>query len=404
MTEQQTNRAANASIKGYLYQFDRTIIELLNAASGTTVTVEGIEDIDLENTDGVESVQCKYLEAAKFSLAKVRPAVLAMVQSSLNDQALNYRLYIHCGEEGEIPTSMTLEEIKQCLTSKSREGVVTLHYDGISDEQLESFAGRFSIVAGDDFDTNRDLVHTMIQTALHCTVDDSKDLYYGNALAAINGLAIQKSVSKRKTTKTEFLKVINTREALYTRWHKEVVGIENYLIMLKRRAKANQVFDPIKSRYLIIGASSTLTKDDYVAIITALARTHYGIGKLSNARPWTVVTACEAALLEDMKKDLIATEVVYNDGYENMSFSPVLFDRWPIVNTANKTGKIGATSYDIRLISDATYRTAVADLTLPDRVVAITDAELSEYGWPSMPQALQVTDITASQLKELLGV
>jgi hypothetical protein len=55
---------------------------------------------------------------------------------------------------------------------------------------------------------------------------------------------------------------------------------------------------------------NTLGKDDYVTIITALAKQHYGIGKLSTAKPWTVVINCEPDLLADIKEGLITAEVV----------------------------------------------------------------------------------------------
>jgi hypothetical protein len=42
------NRSANATIKGYFYQFDHTIERLLEAvAPQSSVVVECIEDIDL---------------------------------------------------------------------------------------------------------------------------------------------------------------------------------------------------------------------------------------------------------------------------------------------------------------------------------------------------------------------
>jgi hypothetical protein len=403
MVDQLPNRAANAAIKGYLYQFDRTIIEVLKAPSGTTITVEGIEDIDIEHATDTEAVQCKYLEASKFSFAKIRAAIIPMLQSSRVDSRLRYRLYIYCGE-GDAPSAMTLDELKQCLTSRSRSGEVTCHYTGISDKELESFAGRLTIVEGEEFETNRAIVHAMIQSELHCAAEDSTDLYYGNALAAINDLAIIADVSMRKVTKAELVKKINTKEALYTRWHKEIVGVQRYLSMLKRQAKACQALSPIMSRYLILEHSDAYQGDDYIAIIIALAKQHYGVGKLSTAKPWTVVVNCELNLLGSIKQGLLAAEIAYNDGYENVRFSPVLFDRWPVINTAGRASKIGVTSYDIRVVSDSTYRNAVAELMAPDRVVAITGVDLNEYKWPSMPQALQVANISVNQIKELLGV
>ena len=51
-----TNRSATATIKGYFYQFDQTIVSLLEATKHGSITVEGVEDIDLD--DGGRAPSC----------------------------------------------------------------------------------------------------------------------------------------------------------------------------------------------------------------------------------------------------------------------------------------------------------------------------------------------------------
>lgn len=46
-----TDRSATATIKGYFYQFDQTIVQLLEATKHGSITVEGVEDIDLDDGD-----------------------------------------------------------------------------------------------------------------------------------------------------------------------------------------------------------------------------------------------------------------------------------------------------------------------------------------------------------------
>lgn len=51
-----TNRSATATIKGYFYQFDQTIVRLLQVTKHASFTVEGVEDIDLD--DGGRAPSC----------------------------------------------------------------------------------------------------------------------------------------------------------------------------------------------------------------------------------------------------------------------------------------------------------------------------------------------------------
>ena len=60
------NRVANYTIKGFVYQFNKTLEELLNSDDGNTIKVEGIvEDIDVISTDEFKAIQCKYFETKK---------------------------------------------------------------------------------------------------------------------------------------------------------------------------------------------------------------------------------------------------------------------------------------------------------------------------------------------------
>lgn len=92
------HRTAGPAIRGYKYQFDKTIIELIRADSETIITIEGIEDYDRSSHYMNESVQIKYLEAQCFSLALIRDAIIPMLANSVTNLDRRYKLYIHCGD------------------------------------------------------------------------------------------------------------------------------------------------------------------------------------------------------------------------------------------------------------------------------------------------------------------
>ena len=54
-------RDAIDTITGYYYQFDYYILQLLNLSKDTdTVTIEGIEDVDISEDGILKAIQCKY--------------------------------------------------------------------------------------------------------------------------------------------------------------------------------------------------------------------------------------------------------------------------------------------------------------------------------------------------------
>ena len=65
------DRVASSTIKGFLYQFNVTLEELLNSDS-EEIFVEGrIEDIDIIDESNLKAIQCKYHESQeKFQILK----------------------------------------------------------------------------------------------------------------------------------------------------------------------------------------------------------------------------------------------------------------------------------------------------------------------------------------------
>src|SRR5688572_13016267 len=79
----EAQREATATIRGYIYQFDASILAVLGATGGDTVTVEGVEDFDVLSADADTHGQVKYYEAQKLTDATVRDAVLPMLEGFL---------------------------------------------------------------------------------------------------------------------------------------------------------------------------------------------------------------------------------------------------------------------------------------------------------------------------------
>ena len=60
-----SDRITDSTIKGFLYQFNKTILEIANADDEDIITVEGVvEDVDILSASGeLEAIQYKYHES-----------------------------------------------------------------------------------------------------------------------------------------------------------------------------------------------------------------------------------------------------------------------------------------------------------------------------------------------------
>ncbi len=402
------DRAATASIKGYAYQFDLTTLEVLAAGDEDTIVVEGCEDIDLDRETGQESVQCKYLAAAKYSLAGLRKPLLPMLRAYIDGRECHYRLYVHYGDPAGVPQRLTINELKQSLTEhkRSRSRPVR-HYAGIDNGTLEAFLERFTIESGPEFSEQQTQVRAALRTALHATAEDVRDLHYPKAVSIILDLAMRPNESQRNITRPGFLALLDRRPEIYTRWHTEIVGAESMRASLKRRIRAVGLLAGDKRRLIVLGRDARAGAGELVQVshlVEKLATTGYGEGKLSSAKPWTVIYDAPAGDVLELKRRLIELGVAYHDGFETVRFSPTMFDRAPTINTHPSSKKIKSTSYDVRVVAAATYKAHLAHIDPPTVLISFATARAADFLGAGATQTLDVPGWRPEDILDLLGV
>ncbi|WP_333651653.1 hypothetical protein [Lacrimispora sp.] len=70
------DRSAVNTLKGYFYQFDFTILQLLKLEHITDkIMVEGIEDVDISSADSKIAIQCKYYESTEYNHSEISEVI-----------------------------------------------------------------------------------------------------------------------------------------------------------------------------------------------------------------------------------------------------------------------------------------------------------------------------------------
>lgn len=117
------DRTATYTIEEFNYQFNKSILEILKADSNTNIMLEGyIEDIDVFTKDGITAIQCKYYDAnEKITTSTLTKPILDMIMSFLEDDNINYELYIHYnGVIKESTVEFNLEMLENILKTKNK--------------------------------------------------------------------------------------------------------------------------------------------------------------------------------------------------------------------------------------------------------------------------------------------
>jgi len=123
------SRSAHHAIAGYHYQFDKSLIEILNASDGAQVTLEGIEDIDL----AAQLIQCKYHSGQKYTPSRVKSPLVQFIThyAGSSTRSRVYTLYAHF-REGAIPTAFSPAEFKALVGDP-------LRHLGLTETELATF-------------------------------------------------------------------------------------------------------------------------------------------------------------------------------------------------------------------------------------------------------------------------
>ena len=139
------SRNASETILGYFYQFDKTIIEIFKQTNDdNVVTIEGIEDIDIEKTDEVETIQCKYHEALEYNHSQIKKAIIFLLKDFVENARTEYKytLYAYFKSENEkLKLPLDIEYLKSNFLEYKENGIQHKVYEelNISNEDLGKF-------------------------------------------------------------------------------------------------------------------------------------------------------------------------------------------------------------------------------------------------------------------------
>ncbi len=365
------NREADHTIKGFVYQFNKTLEELLNSDDGANVKVEGIvEDIDVISSDTIKAIQCKYHETKKdFNISDISKPVLQMLAhfSENKNKNIQYILYAHFPNEPEGEKAINKADIEniigtlnqkyianyiskikppnnrdiEVLISKERKSRDDLkkikdYYSTETDLTLsidiEEFLKpeKFKFIIGKSFQNLVEEVKKLLKENSSFTQQDIEDLFYPNAIQIIADKSIEQNESNRNVEKRDFVfQLEKTKKVAISRWTKELLS---YQKLLKKRR--TQLTDNLKQnhrlRYFIYDTDYIDKLEDEIVnfIIDYLNKYHFKI-KLHSKTPIFCFKTVNTDLLSNIESRLYSKGISVATGYKGNIFFEKDFLREP---------------------------------------------------------------------------
>jgi hypothetical protein len=328
------SRAADYTIKGFLYQFNKTLLEILNSQEDSIITVEGIvEDVEIMTPAIMTAIQCKYHEASEvFKPSGIfKPLLQMMDHFHANASAsIRYILFAHYPSvNGKAQPTVGKPELEAALDSKNKDfEELVAKLSGKVD--LDAFLARFTMEFGATFD---DLV-TQVSAALKTNGipdGDIDTLAYPNALNMIAGLSVKHDPTERNITKRKFLETLKSiRKTAISRWTM-ALRTRKQLLDARRKQIKTHLDKNSRLRYFVVDAKSL---DDYEKEIVLFVSDYLDKYHFKTAHISTPVL-CLSTSKEDfvgVQYRLFTKGIISTDGYIGGHFEESWFFRDPFTS------------------------------------------------------------------------
>ncbi|WP_114238604.1 hypothetical protein [Dyella sp. C9] len=340
-------RTADYTIQGFLYQFNKTLLEILRAAGDSVVTVEGIvEDIEIVAGDVTTAIQCKYHESNDaFTLSSIYKPLLQMMEHFhvRSGGKVNYLLYAHFPGLAPDGIKVTEAELKTALGSQNKD--YQKYIEAVKGISLDKFLQKFSAEVGLSYD---DLAKEVANELVAAGFDrgEIETLVYPNAIQTIASLSILHQEQQRKVTKNQLLADLRQiRVTAITHWTLALKSRHAILAARRKQLKSN-LSKNVRSRYFLLHADAIDGFDDQAVLLVSdyLDKYHF---KASHTRTPVFCINTDPDRFRSIHNRLMQKDIVANTGVEGDVFREERFIREPLVQ--KKDGGIRR-EFSIRLM------------------------------------------------------
>ena len=348
-----TDRTAIDTIKGYFYQFDQSINQLLMLVNDSDkLTVEGIEDIDILTATDETAIQCKYYAKTEYNHSVIAEPIRLMLNHFAdykkgNSPKIRYHLKGHY-KSGHHKLAMPIDVLflkTHFLTyTRTIEKVrVTFehHADlGLDDTALEEFLSSIVIdINALDFESQFKTLISNIRKQYACSDFTAENFYYNNALRVIKELSIKKQLNARTISKVDFLKSIDTRQILFNEWFVEKKGEKAHFLNLRKEYFTSLNVSPFERFFVFEIDPSDYSRSELKELLFIVSKKWSKLTKREPKPfcPYIYVHNILKKELIELKKELASEEFICIDGYD---FNGADFNPFSITKKAEYTNQI----------------------------------------------------------------
>lgn len=319
-------RDAIDTITGYYYQFDYYILQLLNSIRDTdTVTIEGVEDVDISEDGILKAVQCKYYAKTEYNHSIIASPIRLMLKDYAlrkkdSRKLISYMLYGHyeSGHE-KYPKKLDIDFLKFNICTYTHNKVKHVLYTelNLSDSQLEEFLNLLVVdINAKSYEEQEKQILSQISKTFKCDMFEAEYYYYNNALRILKNIATEQDVKKRVLSKRAFLELINHKSMLFDSWYIEFKGIKQYCKDIKEQYFAKLNVSPYE-RFFLLQYDGITTDQEVATLLLLIAKKWSKISQRTSKPfcPFVYIHGISSERLISIKDIISNSGVNICDGY-----------------------------------------------------------------------------------------
>ena len=317
-------RDAVSTIRGYFYQFDYSILQVLKLENDSdTVCIEGIEDVDINDENNIILHQCKCYEGTEYNHSEIKDALEWMLKHYSSNKTSDYKYYlygVYKSGQHKLPKDIDVEFAKIHFFTKSHRDKPTEHlYQQLklSDEEIELFLQKLTIdINAVGFEVQEKAVREELCKALSCK-PQVVEPYYCTALSIIKRLATQKDSSNRTISRSQFIQEVKSANDQFEVWLINRIKTEKYVKAVKRKYFSNSISVSPFERFFLIDCKKSDSISEIKSTILFIADKYSNTSKRSPEKycPYFFFHNLECKRLLELKKTLFSDTIRFRDGF-----------------------------------------------------------------------------------------
>ena len=350
-----STREATDAITGYFYQFDKTILEILQQENlGVSVCIEGIEDVDIVTPDTTTAIQCKYYAKTEYNHSVIKKPITLMLQHFATNRSKNvkYYLYGHYKSGHEKLTTLSCKILKDNFltytkTEKDDKGNKQLStyyiYDelGLTDKDLEEFLNVLTLnIHAPSIEEQYQAIIQLIKILLNVSPLEAEFYHYNSALKVIKDLSIEQNRDSRHITKSDFLNRIAVKDEIFDAWFIKRRGRDQYIRFVKKEYLSSGLNMEPFDRFFLIDCNCHDSLLELKEVILLLASKWAKLSKRQkpNFCPSIYLHGLDSKKLIELKNNIYSEGIIFLDPYpfRNSEFSPQHFHTAPSIENKVK--------------------------------------------------------------------